>query len=84
MKGAYGESDLNTGLIRINKKKHKQAYKRINPLPNGDEEITSTLTHELLHFKYPNKGEQKIRRLEKKTVAEMTSTEKRKLLAKLK
>ena len=85
LRGAYAESDLDKGTIRINKKRHKEkGYQRINPTKNGDENMTSTLKHELLHFKHPGMSERNIRKLEKKDWKTMSSKEKKKLQAKLK
>ena len=84
LRGAYAESDLDNGTIRINKKRHKQAgYKRINPTANGDENMTSTLKHELLHFQHPGMSERNIRKLEKIEMKRMSVRQKAKLQAKL-
>lgn len=84
LKGAYAESDLNTGLIRVNKKRHKQGgYRRINPTPQGHEDLASTVQHELLHFAKPRAHERTIRKLEKKTMAKASKGHRARLLATL-
>lgn len=84
LKGAYAESDLKTGLIRVNKKKHTDKnLKRINPLPNGNEDLASTVQHELLHFKHPKARERTIRKMEKASVKKMSPGRKKQLLASL-
>ena len=84
LKGAYADSDLDTGLVRVNVKKHFQkGFKRINPTPEGNENLTSTIYHELLHFKHPKAKEMNIRKMEKSGVKKLSSKSKRKLLAKL-
>lgn len=84
LKGEYAEADLNKRTIRINKKHHFQKkFKRINPTQDGHENMTSTLHHELLHFKYPYKSEKDIRKKEKSDMKTMSQRKKNKLLAKL-
>lgn len=81
LRGAYAESDLDTGLIRVNKKRHFQKdYKRINPTPDGHEDLASTVQHELLHFKHPEAHENTIRKMEKSTMKRMSPKRKKQLL----
>lgn len=85
LKGAYAESDLDTGLVRVNKKRHYQkGVQRINPTKDGHENLTSTLYHEKLHFKHPNARERTIRKMEKRGMKTMSPIAKRKLLSSLK
>ena len=78
---AYGETDLNTNKIRINKKRHSQkGYKRINPTKNGNENLVSTIQHELLHVKHPKAHEKTIRKMEKSSVRKMSPKRKKQLL----
>ena len=68
---AYGTEDDKTGVIEINKKKHK-----------GDKaELRDTIAHELYHFKHPKATEKKTY---KKVGSEIHSKEVKKLLNKLK
>lgn len=84
LRGAYAESDLDKGTIRVNVKRHyAKGYKRINPAKDGHEKIYSTVAHELLHFKHPTMTEGNIRKLEKKTTRHMSSKKKANLLSKL-
>lgn len=84
LRGAYGESDFDKNLIRVNVKSHSQKeFKRINPLPDGNEDLASTVQHELLHFKHKDMKEQNVRKLEKKIVAKMGAGQKAKLRAKI-
>lgn len=84
LKSAYGESDFDRNLIRVNVKKHSDpSLKRINPLPDGNEDLASTVQHELLHFRHKKMKEKNIRKLEKKTVAHMGAGQKAKLRAKI-
>lgn len=82
LRGAYAESDLGKGTIRINKKRHFQkGYKRVNPTKDGHENMTSTLAHELLHFTHPKATEKEIRKKEKSTMKRMSPQRKKKLLS---
>ena len=68
---SYGTFDEKTGLIEINKNKHK-----------GDkEELANTLKHELYHKQHPQATEKETYR---KTGGEIRSNEVKKLLRKLK
>lgn len=85
LRGAYAESDLNKGTIRVNKKRHfNKKYKRINPTKDGHESLTSTVQHELLHFKHPKATEKEVRKMEKSTMKTMGPKRKKQLLGLLK
>jgi len=82
LKGAYAESDLDTGVIRVNKKRHyEKGFQRINPTKDGHENLTSTIYHERLHFKHPRASERSIRKMEKSGMKTLSNRSKRKLLA---
>lgn len=84
LRGAYAESDLDTGLVRVNKKRHFQkGFKRVNPAKDGHEDLASTVQHELLHFKHPKAHEKTIRKMEKSTMKRMSPRRKKQLLAQL-
>ena len=81
LKGAYAESDLDTGVVRVNKKRHyEKGYKRINPTKDGHENLTSTIYHERLHFKYPRASESSIRKMEKSGMKTLSKKSKKRLL----
>lgn len=85
LRGAYGESDLNKGTIRINKKRHfDPSYKRLNPAKDGHEKLYSTVKHEMLHHQHPDKSETEVRKMEKSTTARMSTKQKAALTNKLK
>lgn len=82
LRGAYAESDLAKGTIRVNVKRHKQAgYKRINPTEEGHENLASTILHEKLHFRHPKAKEMNIRKMEKKGYKKLSPKRKKQLLA---
>ncbi len=80
LRGAFGETDLNTGTITINKKMHAAAKK--NPKKYGlskkETTILNTIVHENMHVKHPKMHEKTVRKLTKKKVAHMTPTAKKK------
>lgn len=85
LRGAYGESDLSKGTIRINKKKHFQkGYTRLNPAKDGHEKLYATVKHEMLHHEHPEKSETTIRKMEKSSIARMSTKQKAALRDKLK
>lgn len=69
----YGETDFDRGVIRINKKKARKSAKR-----GVRGELLDTIVHEELHAKYPNKGERKIIEMTKKSIKNMSPTQKAK------
>ncbi len=82
LRGAYAESDLSKGTIRVNVKRHTQSgYKRINPTKEGNENLGSTIFHEKLHFKHPKATEKSIRKMEKKGYKKLSPKRKKQLLA---
>lgn len=69
----------------MNKQKHTdKKFKRINPLPNGNEDLASTVHHELLHVKHPKAREMTIRKMEKRDMLKMSQKRKKELLTTLK
>lgn len=83
---AYGETDLNKGLIRINKKRHfNPKYKMTNPTGGGPKkDLASTIHHELLHVKHPDATEKSVRKMEKRDASKMTPQRQKQLLALIK
>lgn len=85
MRGAYGETDLEKGEIRINKKRHfDKKYKMVNPTGDPHKDLASTVNHELLHVKHPKAYERTIRKMEKKAAHHMSAKRKQTLLDLLK
>lgn len=70
---AYGETDFDRGIIRINKKKAQKSRKR-----GVRGELIDTIVHEELHVMHPNKGERKIIKLTKKALKNMSDKTKQK------
>jgi hypothetical protein len=68
----YGNVDLRTGLITVNKKK--------NGKPG---ELLDTLVHEKMHLLHQKMKENKIRKLTDKAKKKMSAKSKRKLLNKI-
>lgn len=68
-----GRVDLKTGLIEINKKRHK----------GNRREMLDTIVHEKLHLRHKNMKEKNIKRLTTKKIENMSYDEKQKHLAKV-
>ena len=84
LRGAYAESDLDKGTIRVNVKRHfEKGYKRVNPTVGGDENLASTILHENLHFEHPNASESSVRKMEKSKFKKLSVARKKQLLATL-
>lgn len=80
LKSAYGESDTQTNVIRINKKAHKRMdLKRVSANPDGTESLTNTIVHEEMHIKHPKMTEKAVRRKAKKVVDRLSQSQKRKI-----
>lgn len=80
LRGAYGETDFEKRVVRINKKKHKSTKeKRITPNKDGSENMATTIQHELLHVKYPRKNEKAIEKLARAMVGKKSPKQKAKL-----
>lgn len=80
LKGAYGETDTEAKVVRINKKAHKRMdLKRVNRNPNGTESLVDTIVHEEMHAKHPNMHEKTVRKKAKKVVARLSQKAKSKI-----
>jgi hypothetical protein len=68
----YGQTDTNTGVVKINKKKHK-----------GDKkQLADTIKHEMYHVKHPKATEKTTYKMTGK-LENMSMAEQNKLIAKL-
>ena len=67
---AFGDTDLETGVIRINKKKNKKA---------GKGELIDTIVHEEMHLAHPKMHEKTIKRKTKAKVKKLSNKRKRRL-----
>ena len=80
LRGAYGETDLERGVIRINKARHQnKKYKRINPNKDGSEKLYGTIYHEETHAKHPKLTEREVLKREKHFVKSGSKKQKAKL-----
>src|SRR4051812_44654562 len=77
LRGAYGETDFDKRTITINKKKHgDKSLKRITPNADGTENMLTTIVHEAMHVKHPQKGERAIEKLARAMVSRMPPRDK--------
>lgn len=82
MKGAYGETDFDKKVVRINKKRHKKAPS--DGISKKDNTIINTIVHEDLHVKHPKMKEKVVRKKASKKVSKMGTKAKKKMYSKLK
>lgn len=83
LKDAYGETDVDTKVVKINKKAHKRMdLKRVNPNPNGTESLIDTIVHEEMHVHHPRMHEKTVRKKAKKVVARLSQKQKSKIRSK--
>lgn len=83
LRGAYGETDLDNKVIKINKKRHKsKQVEKISKKSDGTEHLGKTILHETLHAKHPKMTEKEVRKREKK-FTKLSKKTKAKLYAKV-
>lgn len=82
MRGAFGETDLDKKVIRVNKKLHKTAKKHkksVYNIPKKDISLINTMVHEKLHAKHPKMTERAIRKKTRTVLAKMGTKAKKKV-----
>lgn len=87
MRGAYGETDFNNKIIRINKKKSKASPMYSRPVNKGAKaypDLLGTIVHEEYHKNHPKATEKQTRKAERRLVTTMTSTQKKKAYSRFK
>lgn len=82
VKGGYGETDFNKKVIKIDKSKHRKNYKRLTPNPDGSENMLTTITHEMVHKRFPKKSEKATEKLARAMKSKMSPKTKQKMYAK--
>ena len=80
LKGSYGESNVETKVVKINKKAHKKkSLERINKNPNGTESLVDTMVHEEMHVRHPKMHEKTVRQKARAVVKRMGQKQKARL-----
>ena len=79
VKGAYGETDFNKKIIKIDKSKHNKKFFKSTQTPKKDSSLLNTITHEQMHVDHPNMTEKAVRKQTRAKIKKMG----RKLKAKL-
>lgn len=84
LRGAFGETDLDKKVIRINKKRHRAnaPVKHLTPNKDGSENLLTTIVHEGIHAKQPNKKENSVEKLARAMVSRMSPKQKSRYYAK--
>lgn len=75
VKGAYGETDTNTKVIKINKAYHKSKWNHspaVKKNKNGTANLLDTEVHELMHAKHPKMHERTVRKKTPKKIKRMS------------
>lgn len=82
LSGVYGQTDLDTDTITINKRAHTDSKReRINENPDGSESLIDTLVHETMHAQHPRMHERTVKKKTKDKLARMGKSERAKLYA---
>ena len=79
LRGAYGETDTDKKVIRVNKERHHKNVERYNKNEDGSESLIDTIVHEEDHAKHPRKHEKTVYKDTKKKVDKMSNKEKQRL-----
>lgn len=82
LRGSYGQTDYVNKTITINKKASKKdpLYKRpVNKGAKKYPDVLATMVHEEYHRAHPKATERTTRKAERKLVASMTPTQKRRM-----
>ena len=81
LRGAYGETDIEKKVIKVNKKAHKD--KKDNSwnkwVPKRDRTLLNTIRHEINHAQHPRMHEKNIRKLTTRQEKTMSKKQKVKL-----
>lgn len=70
IKGAMGETDFKKKIIKVDKSKHKKKLK-YSDIPEKDNTLINTITHEKMHQQKPNMTEKQVRKATRKKVKKM-------------
>lgn len=84
MRGAFGETDYEKKVIRINVKRHKSSAPKIAPKDNGHEHLGKTIFHEFLHKRHPEWTERQVRKHEKSDWPKLSTAQKKSYYDKIK
>lgn len=82
LRGAYGETDFENRVIRVNPKKSKERplYKRpVNKGATKYPDVLATMVHEELHKDNPDATEKDVRKMERTKVKRMSPKEKKRV-----
>lgn len=80
IKGAFGETNFNKKVIKVDKAKHKKIDRY--DVPKKDATLLNTITHEDMHRQHPNMTEKQVRKKTRSKVKKMSRKVKNKLYKK--
>jgi len=78
LRGAFGETDFDKKVIRINKKRHISS-KAWSSTPKRDRTLKNTILHEEIHAKHPRMLEKTVRKLARREAASISKKKMNKL-----
>lgn len=79
VRGAFGETDYDKKVVKINKKRHEKGSMARNP--DGTENLLTTILHEINHVRYPKKSEKGVEKLAVAMKSRMSDKQKAKYYA---
>ncbi len=82
VKGAFGDTDYDKKVIRVDKGKHKK--KSLYGVPKKDSSMINTMVHEEMHKNHPKMTEKAVRKNTRKKVKKMSKKLKAKIYSKYK
>lgn len=86
MRGAFGETNFNTKVVRINKKMHRKAKKTKGRygISKKDCTLINTIVHEQMHIDHPKMHERTVEKRSRAKAARMGKRAKQRMYNKLK
>lgn len=80
MRGAFGETDLDRRVIKVNKAAHKKQKGKWG-IPKKDSSLINTIVHEEMHARHPKMTEKGVRKKTRTVVDKMSKRTKGRMYA---
>ncbi len=82
VKGAFGETDFDKKVIKVDRSKHKN--KALYNVPKKDSSLINTLVHENMHAEYPKMTEKQVKKKTRTKLKKMGRKQKLKVYSQFK
>ncbi len=84
LRGAFGETDYDKKIVRINKRRHakNQPVRHLTKNKDGSENMLVTALHEINHVKHPKMGERGVEKLARAMKSRMSKKQKNRIYSK--